>query len=151
MVDMPDRVAVSQVNGQMSSPIPKPSPRKLNVGVVGIGRMGQRHALNVLRLVPRATLVCACSPADPDIEWAEEQLVPYGVAVFRTFEKMIDFPGLQAVIIASATSLHYEHTFECLDRGIHVICEKPVAGSLVEVSIIGVYIPMMSDSGSWSA
>ena len=151
MGDMRDRVAASEPNGQTSSPIPKPSPRKLNVGVVGIGRMGQRHALNLLRLVPRATLVCACSPADADIEWAEEQLVPYGVAIFRTFEEMIDLPGLQAVIIASATSLHYEHTFECLERGIHVICEKPIAGSLIEVRISGVSCQMISNSGSWSA
>ena len=151
MGDMRDRVAATQPNWQTSSAVSKPSPRKLSVGVVGIGRMGQRHALNLLRLVPRATLVCACSPADVDIEWAEEQLVPYGVAVFRTFEEMIDFLGLQAVIIASATSLHYEHTFECLERGVHVICEKPVAGSLVEVSTSGVSYQMMSNNSSWSA
>ena len=151
MGNIRDRVAASQPKGQSGSLVPKPSPRKLNIGVVGIGRMGQRHALNLLRLVPRATLVCACSPADADVEWAEEHLVPYGVAVFRTFEEMIGFPALQAVIIASATSLHYEHTFECLERGIHVICEKPVAGSLVEVSISGVSCQMMSNSSSWSA
>ena len=63
--------------------------------------------------------------------------MPFGVTIFRTFNEMIDFPGLQAVIIASATSLHYEHTLVCLDRGIHVVCEKPVAGSLTEVSIAG--------------
>ena len=122
---------------------PQQHQRILNVGVVGIGRMGQRHATNVLRLVPRARLVCACSPADSDIEWAEEHLVPSGVAVFRTFEEMIDFPGLEAVVIASATALHYNHTLESLKRGIHVLCEKPVAPSVDEVSVL----PRFEDRG----
>ena len=111
-------------------------PRLLNVGVVGIGRMGQRHAMNLLRLVPRAKLVCACSPAEADLRWADEHLVPSGVAVFRTFEEMVEFPALQAVVIASATALHYTHTVECMRRGIHVLCEKPVAPSVDEVSLV---------------
>ncbi|KAL2811449.1 hypothetical protein BJX63DRAFT_433452 [Aspergillus granulosus] len=37
------------------------SPSKLNIGVVGIGRMGQHHALNILYHVPRARLLAVCS------------------------------------------------------------------------------------------
>jgi myo-inositol 2-dehydrogenase/D-chiro-inositol 1-dehydrogenase len=117
--------------GQPSKPV---AHRKLNVGVVGIGRVGQSHALNFLHKVPRANLLCACSPKDSDIVWADEHLVPYGVRVCRTFEEMIDTPQLEAVIIASATSLHMEHTIAALDRGIHVLCEKPVCTSVDEVS-----------------
>lgn len=112
----------------------EPSQRKLNVGVVGIGRMGQSHALNLLHKVPRANLLCACSPQDADLAWAEAHLVPYGVQVFRTFEEMMDASGLEAVIIASLTSLHMAHTTAALDRGIHVLCEKPVCTSIDEVS-----------------
>ncbi|KAK4910510.1 hypothetical protein LTR66_017428 [Elasticomyces elasticus] len=43
---------------------------------------------------------------------------------------MIDLPGLQAVIIASPTHLHMEHTLAALRRGIHVLCEKPVTTDL---------------------
>lgn len=106
-----------------------PPPRKnfLNMGVVGIGRMGQQHALNLLKYIPRARLVCACSPADADIAWAKTELIPYGISVYRTFEEMIQFPGLDAVVIASITELHYEHTKMALERGIHVLCEKPIS------------------------
>ena len=113
----------------------RPARRKLNIGVVGIGRMGQQHALNLLQLSPRATLICACSPAETDLKWADEHLIPHGVAVFRTFEEMVMYPGLQAVIIASATKLQYQHTLECLKHGIHVLCEKPIATSSEDVSI----------------
>ena len=110
-----------------------PVPRKLNVGVVGIGRMGRRHALNFLRMVPRANLLCACSPAQPDHEWADEHLRPYGVHIYSTFEQLIETPGLQAVVIASATEFHMQQTLAALDRGIHVLCEKPVCMSKAEV------------------
>lgn len=99
----------------------------LNFGVVGIGRMGQQHALNILRLVPRARLICACSPAKADLEWAESELIPHGVSVFPTFEEMMQCPGLNAVVVASITELHYEHTKAALQRGIHVLCEKPIS------------------------
>ncbi len=108
-------------------------PRVLNFGVVGIGRMGQVHALNLLRLVPRARLVCACSPAQPDLDWAETNLIPHGVAVFRTFEEMIEFPGLDAVVVASLSELHYQHTKASLERGIHVLCEKPVTQTVEQL------------------
>lgn len=107
--------------------------RTLNIGVVGIGRMGQQHALNVLRLIPRAKLVCVCSPAKADLEWAETNLTPYGVAIFETFEELIEFPGLNAVVIASITELHHAHTKACLERGIHIMCEKPVTQTVEQL------------------
>lgn len=109
-------------------------PLRLNIGVVGIGRMGQRHTINLLHNTRRANLICACSPAKSDLEWADEHLIPYGVSVVPTFEEMVETPGLQAVVIASATHLHPEHTLACLRRGIHVLCEKPIATSTDQVS-----------------
>lgn len=108
-------------------------PKRLNIGVVGIGRMGQRHALNILHLVPRANLLCVCSPAKPDLEWADQHLKPYGVQIYETFEQMIETPGLEAVVISSATALHASQTLVCLERGIHVLCEKPITTDLDEV------------------
>lgn len=107
--------------------------QKLKVGVVGLGRMGRRHAYNVLHQVPRATLLCACSPAEADLVWAAEHLTPYDVSVVPTFDEMIQTPGLEAVIIASATPLHKEQTVIALEKSIHVLCEKPVCTSLEEV------------------
>ncbi|CAH0047178.1 unnamed protein product [Clonostachys solani] len=107
--------------------------RKLNVGVVGIGRMGQKHALNILHSVPRATLLCACSPAEADLRWGNEYLKPYNVRVVATFEELIDTPGLDAVIVASSTELHARHTTAALDRNIHVLCEKPVCKTVEEL------------------
>jgi myo-inositol 2-dehydrogenase/D-chiro-inositol 1-dehydrogenase len=110
---------------------------KLNIGVVGIGRMGQRHALNILHHVPRARLLCVCSPAPHEIEWAEQTLKPEGVQVFADMEQMIQTPGLQAVVIASSSNLHITHTLAAMERGIHVLCEKPITTDVAEVFPLG--------------
>ncbi|KAH7020510.1 NAD-binding Rossmann fold oxidoreductase family protein [Ilyonectria destructans] len=114
----------------------KPPPQRINVGVVGIGRMGRRHAINILRQVPRANLLCACSPAEADLVWGIQELEPHGVRVVPTFEEMIETPGLEAVIISSATYLHYEQTIAALDRKIHVLCEKPICKTIGELEAL---------------
>jgi myo-inositol 2-dehydrogenase/D-chiro-inositol 1-dehydrogenase len=108
--------------------------RKLKVGVVGIGRMGRKHAINILQHVPKATLLCVCSPTESDLIWAAEHLAPQGVRVVPTFEEMVETPGLEAVIIASATPSHGEQSMAALKRGIHVLCEKPLCKDYDEVN-----------------
>ena len=105
-----------------------------NVGVVGLGRMGQRHALNILNLVPRARLFAVCTPAPHEIEWAKKHLQPDGVLIFEDFESMIHTAGLNTVVIASPTELHIKHTLAALELGIHVLCEKPATTDLLLVS-----------------
>jgi myo-inositol 2-dehydrogenase/D-chiro-inositol 1-dehydrogenase len=118
----------------MDAHVSSNTPAKLRVGVVGLGRMGKRHAMNLLHKVHRAQLICACSPMEADLTWASEVLVPYGASVVPTFEEMVTTPGLDAVIIASATPFHASQTRACLDLGIHVLCEKPVTKDMLEVS-----------------
>ena len=54
--------------------------------------------------------------------------------IYSAFEDMIQHAGLQAVIISSLTTLHYQHTVESLQRGIHVLCEKPICQTEDEVT-----------------
>jgi myo-inositol 2-dehydrogenase / D-chiro-inositol 1-dehydrogenase len=134
MGDIGTAVAANVEKSDIEMVISQTLPRVLRFGVVGIGRMGQQHALNLLKFVPRAKLVCACSPAKSDLEWAEGNLIPHGVAVFPTFEEMIQFPGVDAVVIASVSELHYTHTKASLERGIHVLCEKPVTQTVDQLN-----------------
>jgi myo-inositol 2-dehydrogenase/D-chiro-inositol 1-dehydrogenase len=47
---------------------------RLRVGVVGLGRLGKRHAENLAYRVPGAAVVAACSPVEEERAWAREAL-----------------------------------------------------------------------------
>lgn len=108
------------------------APRKLQVGVAGLGRMGKRHALNFLQNVPRAVLVAVTSPDAAERDWAAENLAPDGVAIYENYSDMIAHVGLDAVCVSSATAVHAEQTNAAIAAGKHVLCEKPL-GTTVEI------------------
>ena len=98
------------------------SPR-LNVAVIGAGTMGSSHAHD-LSGMDNARLSAVC---DIDPERAARCAGQYGVPAYLHFEDLLDQLHPQAVVIATP---HYAHTpisIACLERGIHVLVEKPLA------------------------
>ncbi|KAF2100277.1 NAD(P)-binding protein [Rhizodiscina lignyota] len=101
--------------------------RKLNTAVSGLGRMGARHATNLLHRTPRCELVAAFSPDEKEIAWARTNLEPSGVTLYTDYDEMLKHPGLEAVVIATVTSAHAEHTIKAIEADKHVLCEKPLS------------------------
>jgi len=97
----------------------------LKIGIVGLGRLGRRHAENLLRRVPGAALVAACSPLESELTWAKEKL---GIShLYRDYEALLPHDGLDAVFLVTPTSSHAKHIFQALRSGKHVFCEKPLS------------------------
>lgn len=111
------------------------APQKLKIGAAGLGRMGKRHALNFLNRAPRAELVAAFTPDPAELEWAKANLEPYGVTLYSDYDKMIQHPGIMAVVIGTATSVHAEEAIKAMEKNLHVLCEKPLSTSLDVVSV----------------
>ncbi len=110
-------------------------PTKLKIACAGLGRMGKRHAMHFLERTPRAELVAASTPDDSEIQWARENLEPYGVRLYKDYDEMIKQEGLQAVVIASVTTVHAEQAIKAIDANLHVLCEKPLSTSVEIVSL----------------
>ncbi|KAF7596494.1 hypothetical protein BBP40_001366 [Aspergillus hancockii] len=117
------------------------SPPKLRVAIAGLGRMGARHAHHFYALTPRAEVVAASSPKQDELEWATQNLG--GARTYLDYDEMLDREqanGLQAVVIASATSVHAEQAIKAIRRGLHVLCEKPLSISVEESqSVVDAY------------
>ena len=47
--------------------------------------------------------------------------------VYTDFAEMIDQADLDAVVVATPNNTHYPITMRALGRGLHVLCEKPIA------------------------
>ncbi len=97
--------------------------KKLRVGVVGAGFIGQQQ-MDAIRRVPCAALVAA---ADSDMEGLTQNNAWQRVdSLYSDYREMIDGASLDAVHICSPNNLHYEMCRYALERGLHVFCDKPL-------------------------
>jgi predicted dehydrogenase len=97
----------------------------VRVGLVGYGGMGSKHAGYIHRgEVPGATLVAVCDVRPERLAKAREQLGE-GVQLFDDINAMLDANVVDAVFVAAP---HYDHpplAIKVLERGLHVLVEKP--------------------------
>ncbi|AUZ88393.1 oxidoreductase [Arthrobacter agilis] len=97
---------------------------RLRVGVVGIGWAGRQH----LRAYANSedVEILGLAGMEPDLlaELADEYAIPHAVA---RWEDLLALDGLDAVSVAVPTFLHAPITVAALDRGLHVLSEKPIA------------------------
>ncbi len=91
--------------------------------VVGLGRMGARHAQTVARSGQGAL----AAVADPNARRAAEVGERYGVAHYTDAEEAMDRSGARAVVIAASTDQHPALVRAAIQRGLAVFCEKPLA------------------------
>jgi myo-inositol 2-dehydrogenase/D-chiro-inositol 1-dehydrogenase len=101
----------------------------LRIGIVGLGRLGKRHAENLALRVPGAVLVAAASPVAAERTWAEQNLpsISNSLTTYDDLPGLLRHPGLDAVWLVTPTSLHAGQTVLALEAGKHVFCEKPLA------------------------
>ncbi|KAJ5758518.1 hypothetical protein N7520_005674 [Penicillium odoratum] len=99
---------------------------KLQVGMAGLGRVSKFHATNFLQR-PCAELVAAFSPDPTEIAWGRVNLEPHRVTLYDNYNEMLKHPGLQAVAIGTATSVHADQVIKAIDVELHVLCEKPLS------------------------
>ena len=97
----------------------------VRVGVVGAGIMGADHVRILATLVPGAPLTWVC---DANMERARSVAQAYGVPNATSNPRdVISDAGTDAILIASPDDTHAPLTLECLKRGKHVLCEKPLS------------------------
>ncbi|MFN5697585.1 MAG: Gfo/Idh/MocA family oxidoreductase [Cyanobacteriota bacterium] len=100
----------------------------VRVGVIGIGNMGWHHA-RVLSLLRDAELV---GVADPEGERGKLAVDQFGCRWFGDYREML--AEVEAVCIAVPTLLHHRVGMACLQAGVHVLIEKPIAATQEEAA-----------------
>ncbi len=105
----------------------------VKVAVVGVGRMGQRHA-RVYQQIPEADLVAV---VDEDVQRAQTLAQELGCASTASVDQLLaDHPDLAAASIAVPTVLHEEAARPFIQRGIACLIEKPLAPTTQEARTI---------------
>ncbi|MBQ9730095.1 MAG: Gfo/Idh/MocA family oxidoreductase, partial [Clostridia bacterium] len=99
----------------------------MKTAIVGLGVIGKVHEKVLETLsIPAA---CAC-----DI--LESEILRYGEKGYQNYSKMLEEEKPQVVHICTPHYLHAEMIIEALERGIHVLCEKPICIQKEEIENI---------------
>ena len=92
----------------------------VRTAVIGVGYLGRFHAQKYAAL-PGAALLAV---VDPDRDARERVAAEVGCSAIADYREILG--DVDAVSIATPTPLHFPIASECLERGVHVLVEKPV-------------------------
>ncbi|WP_460688804.1 Gfo/Idh/MocA family protein [Nesterenkonia suensis] len=96
----------------------------MRVGVIGLGWAGQQHLEGFSQTEGVEILALAGMEDDLRQTLGEQYAVPHRVP---TWEELLEIESLDAVSIAVPTFLHAPIAIAALAKGLHVLCEKPLA------------------------
>ncbi|GAG51539.1 unnamed protein product, partial [marine sediment metagenome] len=106
------------------------SKKPINVGVVGLGRIGWGFHLKQLKK-NKAFKITAC--VDPMAERRREAEEVYGCKTFANINDFLKSGVAELAVICTFSVDHCRHTVAALRSGHHVLVEKPMANSVREV------------------
>ena len=108
---------------------PKSPIRNLKTAVIGVGSLGQHHARNYAELAREGVgeFVGVCDINEESARAAAEKT---GGAVYTDWSELLD--KTDAVSIVTPTETHAEIACAFLEKGVHVLVEKPIARTLEE-------------------
>ncbi len=98
--------------------------KKLKVGIIGAGRIGQVHAKSITYHIPQAEIIAISDIfEDGAAKVANELGIPN---YYKDYHKILENPEIDAVLICSSTDTHADIACEAAAAGKHIFCEKPV-------------------------
>lgn len=103
---------------------------KINVGIIGVGRMGQIHLDNLVMKFPEVNVVAISDVMESARTLAEKYNVPN---FYTNYHDLVNDKNVDAVVICSPTDRHAENILGAVRAGKDVFCEKPMDLSLETV------------------
>jgi predicted dehydrogenase len=99
---------------------------KIRIGMIGCGGISRGHMKRLLA-VPEAEIVALCDISEESLARTYE-IVPEvkGLPVFKDYREMLDKVPMEAVEIATPHTLHFPMAMDCIDKGLHMMLEKPM-------------------------
>lgn len=98
--------------------------KKLNIGIVGAGRIGKVHAASITYHIPQAQIAMVTDVYESAAKALAET---YGVPRYSTdYMDIVNDPEIDAVLVCSPTPTHADISIAAMKAGKHVFCEKPV-------------------------
>ena len=111
---------------------------KINIGVIGFGRIGKMHVKNLHENLPMFNLKTI---TDPGLDLKSNKNLG-NINYSHSVDDIISDKTIEAVVICSPTPTHFELIKKCAASKKNIFCEKPISFSENEIQEI---IKIMND------
>ena len=99
--------------------------------LIGCGRMGRHHS-EKMQADGRGSVVALFDADSSTAKGLQQSLWP-DARVTDSFAELLTNQEIDAAIICTPTAEHYSQSKACLDRGWHLLCEKPLASNREQI------------------
>lgn len=105
---------------------------KLNICVIGLGAIGQKHC-SALAVLERARL---CAVADINEKVLSSTATQYSATPYTDAKELLKHPDLDAVVVATPDNLHRDACVLAAQAGKHILVEKPIATTVEDAQAV---------------
>ena len=102
----------------------------MRLGIIGLGWVARDYMLPAIEEVAGVRLSAVCDRVRPAAE------VLGDASYFEDYAEMLAAGGLDAVYVATPNHLHVGPAVACLEAGVAVLCEKPIAPTAAEAQLL---------------
>ena len=102
---------------------------KIKVGVIGCGAIAQRRHITEYADNSQVEIVAVCDINEERVNEVAEQ---YNAKAYTNYEELLNDADIDAISVCLPNYLHAEVSIAALNKGKHVLCEKPMATSKEE-------------------
>lgn len=100
---------------------------KIKFGIIGCGRIAERHAEHICK---QGELIAVCDIKQERLDFFKER---FDCKTYINLDELLaEEKDIDVIAICTPNSLHSEHSIKALRNGFHVLCEKPMATSVVD-------------------
>ena len=105
---------------------------KLNVGIIGLGAIGQKHC-QALAQIEKANIAAL---ADVNESTLLKTVKTYGGNAYEDYKDLLMQPDLDAVVVATPDEMHTEPCVAAAEAGKHILVEKPIATTVEDAMAV---------------
>jgi UDP-N-acetyl-2-amino-2-deoxyglucuronate dehydrogenase len=95
---------------------------KYQIGLIGCGRIAKVHA-EAIQKIDKFSLIAVCDIVKEKANGFSEL---YGATAYFDYKDLLNNAEQKLIVIATPNGTHYEIAKQCLEKGFHVLLEKPV-------------------------
>ena len=104
----------------------------IKVALIGIGGMGGCH-FNCYKDIENTEVIAVC---DVRADMAKEKVNDENIHIYSSYEELLENENPDYVDICTPSYMHREMSIKALEKGIHVLCEKPMSLTTADTEAI---------------